>query len=201
DAGSTKAQIVEDCAPIFSPKSYFVGGHPMAGSEQTGVEASRADLFEGAVWVLTPTSETLPSVIEKLIKLAEGLGAQPLLLDAGAHDELLAVTSHVPHITAAALVHLFAKSKNENELVQQLVASGWRDSTRIAAGSAEMWRDISLANASALTRSLDEMIAELQRVRGMLAGEESDALSGWFEVASHERRDHNCSRRDKRNSA
>ena len=197
DAGSTKAQIVEDCTPIFAPKSHFVGGHPMAGSEQTGVESARADLFEGAVWVLTPTSDTPPSVATQLLKLVEGLGAQPLLMDATAHDELLAITSHLPHITAAALVHLFAQSKHENEVAQQLVAGGWRDSTRIAAGSAEMWRDISLANASALTYSLDEMIAELQRVREMLAGAESDALSDWFERASHERRQHNSSPHNK----
>ena len=199
DAGSTKAQIIEDCTPIFAPESCFVGGHPMAGSEKTGVEAARSNLFEGANWVVTPTSDTPPQIIDQLLKLVEALGAQPLLMDATEHDQLLAVTSHLPHITAAALVHLFGQSRSRSEVAQQLVASGWRDSTRIAAGSAEMWRDVSLANASSLTRSLNEMIEELQRVREMLVTEESDELLRWFERASHERRKHNGSPRDKSN--
>lgn len=188
DAGSTKAQIVKECTPIFAPKSYFVGGHPMAGSDRTGVEAARSDLFEGATWVLTPTSDTPPPVVNQLLALIEGLGAQPLLLNASAHDQLLAVTSHLPHITAAALVHLFSQTKNQSEVAQQLVATGWRDSTRIAAGSPEMWRDISLANANALTKSLDTLIKELQCVRELLASQKSDDLLEWFDKAAQQRR-------------
>ena len=190
DAGSTKAQIVRECTQLFSPKSYFVGGHPMAGSEKTGVEAARSDLFEGATWVLTPTSDTPPPVVNQLLALVEGVGAQPLLLNANAHDQLLAVTSHLPHITAAALVHLFSGAKNESEVASQLIATGWRDSTRIAAGSSEMWRDISLANAPALTKTLDNLIDELENVRTLLVSGESDALLDWFEQASRERRKH-----------
>lgn len=188
DAGSTKADIVRDCTRLFSPKAYFVGGHPMAGSERTGVEAARGDLFEGAVWVLTPTAHTPPPVVNQLLALVEGVGAMPLLLNADAHDALLAVTSHVPHITAAALVHLFADAREESEVAQQLIASGWRDSTRIAAGSPEMWRDISLANAPALSHSLDELIAQLETVRALLVEGNGDRLLEWFERAAVMRR-------------
>jgi prephenate dehydrogenase len=188
DAGSTKAQIVQECSAIFGQKAYFVGGHPMAGSERTGVEASRSDLFEGAVWVLTPTAQTPPPVVNQLLALVEGLGATPLLLNAAAHDSLLAVTSHLPHITAAALVQLFSVARNESEVAQQLIASGWRDSTRIAAGSPEMWRDICLANSSAITRGLDDLIEELETVRSMLQQENGDRLLEWFDRASVARR-------------
>jgi prephenate dehydrogenase len=188
DAGSTKADIVRDCTRLFAPKAYFVGGHPMAGSERTGVEAARGDLFEGAVWVLTPTAQTPPPVVNQLLALVESVGALPLLLNADAHDALLAVTSHLPHITASALVHLFADAREESEVAQQLIAGGWRDSTRIAAGSAEMWRDISLANAPALSRSLDDLIAQLETVRSLLVEANGDRLLEWFERAAIVRR-------------
>jgi prephenate dehydrogenase len=188
DAGSTKARVVESGARFFDEKAYFVGGHPMAGSERTGVEAARGDLFEGAVWVLTPTASTPPPVVNQLLTLVEAVGATPLLLNAEAHDALLSVTSHLPHITASALVNVFATAQRESDVAQQLVAGGWRDSTRIAAGSAEMWRDICLDNAPAITRSLDEMIEQLQNVRDMLVGRESDALFDWFEEAAVVRR-------------
>jgi prephenate dehydrogenase len=188
DAGSTKAKVVQQCSRIFGQKAYFVGGHPMAGSERTGVEAARSNLFEGAVWVLTPNADTPPPVVNHLISLVEGLGAMPLLLNAEMHDSLLSVTSHLPHITASALVHLFATAKDESELAQQLIASGWRDSTRIAAGSAEMWRDICLDNAPAITRGLDDLIEQLQNVRDMLVGAEGDRLHDWFERGAVERR-------------
>lgn len=184
DAGSTKADIVHDCAPLFAPSAHFIGGHPMAGSERTGVEAARGDLFEGAVWVLTPSPDGDKAVTDKMVTLVESVGALPLLMSPEAHDAVVAVTSHLPHITAAALVHLFAAAHGENELAGQLVASGYRDSTRIAAGSAEMWRDISLANAPALTRSIDELVAQLGTVRALLVESNGDRLLAWFEAAA-----------------
>ena len=188
DGGSTKARVVSQCTRIFGQKAYFVGGHPMAGSEKTGVEAARSDLFESAIWVLTPTSNTPPPVVNQLIALVEGLGATPLLLNAPTHDALLSITSHLPHITASALVHLFSRARDESEVAQQLIAGGWRDSTRIAAGSAEMWRDISLDNAPAITRGLDDLIEQLQIVRDLLAKNEGEALHQWFDEAAIARR-------------
>jgi prephenate dehydrogenase len=127
-------------------------------------------------------------VVNQLVELVEALGATPLLLDANIHDALLAVTSHLPHITAAGLVHLFAKARDKNDVAQQLIASGWRDATRVAAGSPDMWRDICLANGPALTKTLDEFIEEMQELREMVFEQNGDALHDWFERASVVRR-------------
>jgi prephenate dehydrogenase len=190
DAGSTKAEMVKECAPIFGSKAHFIGGHPLAGSERTGVEHARGDLFNNATWILTPSAETPASETEKLKALIDGIGAVALVLDPQTHDQLLAVTSHIPHITAAALVHLFATAQKEHELVEKLIAGGWRDSTRIAAGSPEMWRDICVANAPSIGKSLDELIAELQKLRSLLEEKNGDELHDWFEAASVVRRKH-----------
>ena len=174
--------------PIFGHKAHFIGGHPMAGSEKFGIEAARGNLFENAVWVLTPTAETPEEAVAKMTALIEGLGATPLLLNAAIHDKLLAVTSHLPHITAAALVHLFIESQDEYTVAQQLIATGWRDSTRIAAGSPEMWRDICLHNAPALKRSLNDLMEQLHDLRDMLEEENGEKLLAWFDKASTARR-------------
>lgn len=190
DAGSTKQNIVEECAPIFGTKAHFIGGHPLAGSERTGVEHARGNLFENAIWILTPTPQTPKDATEKLKALIEAIGAQALVLDPQTHDQLLAVTSHIPHITAAALVHLFSKTQNEGDLIEKLIAGGWRDSTRVAAGSPEMWRDICLANASAVGKNLDELIVELQLLRNLLEEKNGEELHAWFDKASTIRRKH-----------
>ncbi|MBV9868102.1 MAG: prephenate dehydrogenase/arogenate dehydrogenase family protein [Abitibacteriaceae bacterium] len=188
DAGSTKDDVVAGCSKCFGQKAFFVGGHPMAGSERTGVEAARSNLFENAIWVLTPTADTPEPVVTKLVAMIEGLGATPLLLNAAIHDSLLAVTSHLPHLTAAALVHLFSDAHSEYEVAQQLIAGGWRDSTRVAAGSSEMWRDICLSNTAALTKSLDDLLEQLHQLRHMLQEKDADKLYDWFESASTVRR-------------
>lgn len=190
DAGSTKAGIVRDCTQAFGQKAMFVGGHPMAGSERTGVEHAKAGLFEKAIWVLTPTAETPELAVNRMVELIESLGAVPLLLDASLHDSLLAITSHLPHITAAALVHLFMTAQNENEFAQQLIATGWRDSTRVAAGSPEMWRDICLANAPAIARGVEDMIAHLEEFRDMLRDTDGQRLHDWFDSAAATRTKH-----------
>lgn len=186
DAGSTKAGIVGDCEKIFAGKATFIGGHPMAGSERTGVENASASLFEKAVWILTPTAATPTAAVNKMVQLVEALGARPLILGADQHDNLLAVTSHLPHITAAALVHLFTQTP---DIAKHLVAGGWRDSTRIAAGSPEMWRDICLANAPEIIKSTDEMIAQLTEFRDMVQRPDGEKLKCWFEEAARVRRE------------
>ena len=186
DAGSTKAEIVARCEPLFT-RAHFIGGHPMAGSEQTGVEAARADLFEGAKWILTPNAQTDAGALGRLTEIIERMGAQVLPMDAQQHDETLAVTSHLPHMTAAALVHVFGDLNDEN--AARVVASGWRDSTRIAAGGAPMWRDIALANRAALLNALDEMDASLGQFRAALESENGDEIEVWLETAAKLRRE------------
>jgi prephenate dehydrogenase len=188
DAGSTKAGVVEECAAIFGQKAHFIGGHPMAGSELTGVENARGDLFENAVWILTPAADTPPDAVEKLKALVSALGATPLVMDAATHDNLLAVTSHLPHLTAAALVHLFSGAYQEHEIAQNLIAGGWRDSTRIAAGSPEMWRDICVANSSSIGKSLDALLEDLHELRTMIEEKDGEKLHEWFQSASEVRR-------------
>ncbi len=186
DAGSTKADIVRTCEPLFET-SHFIGGHPMAGSEQSGVEAARADLFEGARWILTPTPQTDIEAMRKLGAIIERMGAQVILMEAARHDEVTAVTSHLPHMTAAALMHVFGDLNDEN--AARVVASGWRDSTRIAAGSAEMWRDIALANRAALLGALDEMDASLKQFRAALQSENGEEIKKWLQTAAKLRRE------------
>ena len=186
DAGSTKAAIVESCEPLFD-RAHFIGGHPMAGSEQTGVEAARADLFAGAKWIVTPTARTDAGTLARLVSIIETVGACSLTMQAARHDEVLAATSHLPHLTAAALMHVFERVNDPN--AAQVVAGGWRDSTRVAAGSAEMWRDIALANRAALLGALDELNADLARFRAALESEDGAAIERWLERAARARRE------------
>ena len=187
---SVQSQVQWEVEAMGLDVSSIVGGHPMAGSERTGVEHAKANLFEKAVWVLTPTAETPELAVNRMVELIEALGAIPLLLDASLHDSLLAVTSHLPHITAAALVHLFMTAQNENEFAQQLIATGWRDSTRVAAGSPEMWRDICLANAPAIARGVEDMIAQLEEFRDMVRDTDGERLHKWFDSAAATRTKH-----------
>lgn len=188
DAGSTKTQIVADCEAIFGENARFVGGHPMAGSEKVGPLAARVDLFENATWILTPTPRTDASALQILQEMVSSFGAKPLILDAQTHDELLAVTSHLPHITAAALTQVFGIARAKNEIAPQLVAGGWRDGTRVAAGSAEMWRDICFSNRDAILDALDDLNLELNHFRTALGEKNSDSLLDWLQNAATERR-------------
>lgn len=185
DAGSTKAGIVETCEPLFET-AHFIGGHPMAGSEQTGVEAARADLFQNARWILTPTERTDSAALRNLTAVIESVGAQMITMEAAQHDTVLAVTSHLPHMTAAALMHVFGNLNDEN--AAKVVAGGWRDSTRIAAGSSELWRDIALSNRSALLESLDDLSAELGAFRAALQSENGEEIENWLATAAKLRR-------------
>lgn len=187
DGGSTKARVVEGCEPLFE-RAHFIGGHPMAGGSESGPGAARADLFEGATWVLTPTPRTEPKALGSLRELVLELGARPIEMAPLLHDELLAVSSHLPHLTASALVQMFLRSKQSAPQIEQLVAGGWRDSTRIAAGNAEMWRDICLDNAPSIEAALDEFARELQTLRALVTARDGRGLEAWLDEAARERK-------------
>jgi prephenate dehydrogenase len=187
DAGSTKAQIVAECGPLFGATEHFIGGHPMAGSEQKGAQAAREGLFQNAAWILTPSAGGEAGALGRLEALVGEIGAKPIFLDPVTHDDLLAVTSHLPHVTAAALTHVFAVARSKDPVAPSLVAGGWRDGTRVAAGSPEMWRDICLANREAILEALDAMSLELERFRTALQKKDGDAVEKWFEIAARER--------------
>lgn len=183
DVGSVKAGLV---AEIDDPR--FVGGHPMAGSEQLGVDGASPDLFEGAVWVLTPVAGTDSEHYATVAAVAHQLGADVVALDPDRHDALVAVVSHVPHLTAAALMGLAAERAEENRALLRLAAGGFRDMTRIAAGTPTIWPDICTENRDAIVEVLDRLGAQLAAIRAEVAGEDRPALLERLEAAQAARR-------------
>ncbi|HZU74699.1 MAG TPA: prephenate dehydrogenase/arogenate dehydrogenase family protein [Acidimicrobiales bacterium] len=164
DVAGVKASVV---AAVDDP--HFVGGHPMAGSEQVGVEGSDPDLFEGATWVLTPTVSTDPSSYARLRSIVADMGANVVAVSPEDHDALVAVVSHVPHLTAAALMTLAADQALEHASLLRLAAGGFRDMTRIAAGHPGIWPDIVAENRSAILQALDRLMASLATVHELVA--------------------------------
>jgi prephenate dehydrogenase len=179
DVGSTKATLMQTLEPLLPAHADLVGGHPMAGSEQAGVLAARADLFEGAIYVLTRGERTRPESVERLAELARRLGARPVEMDAALHDAAVARSSHLPHVVAAALAEAAGRGAPA-EMVRLLVAGGFKSTTRIAASSPEMWRDICLTNRPALLAALADFEAALGRFRAQLeAGSEEGLLEAF----------------------
>jgi prephenate dehydrogenase len=170
DVGGVKGPIVSQ---IAHPR--FVGGHPMAGSEQEGPDGADPDLFAGATWVLTPTSFTDPAAFSKVQSVITELGADLVALAPGRHDELVALVSHVPHLTAATMMGLATEATDAHTALLRLAAGGFRDMTRVAAGSSAIWPDICRDNAPAIVPVLDDLIARLNEVRRIVA--EGDRVS------------------------
>jgi prephenate dehydrogenase len=183
DVGGVKAPIV---AAVDDP--HFVGGHPMAGSEQVGVEGADPDLFEGATWVLTPTASTDPTSYARLRTIVADLGATAVAVSPEDHDALVALVSHVPHLTAAALMTLAADQALEHASLLRLAAGGFRDMTRIAAGHPGIWPDICAENRSAIIDGLDRLIGSLASVRGLIAEGDGAGLLEVLERAHVARR-------------
>ena len=179
DVGGVKASVVE---AVDHPR--FVGGHPMAGSEVDGVEGADADLFRGAVWVLTPTAQTDPDAFAAVHAAVAAMGAEIVAVDPARHDAIVAVVSHVPHLTAAALMGVAASHASEQQgPLLRLAAGGFRDMTRIAAGTTGIWPDVCADNADAITGVLDELLGALNRVRDVVAGRRRDELVELLERA------------------
>jgi prephenate dehydrogenase len=183
DVGSTKRAIV---AASDDPR--FVGGHPLAGAESSGVEHARSDLFEGAVWYLAPRPTTSGVLYERLHRLLRILGARPAAIEPETHDALLATVSHLPHVLANVLVGQAGRVLAAGD--ERLPATGpsFRDATRVAGSSSEVWTDIYLSNADALSEAIGETIASLQQVRQALAGHEAQWVTDWNESAAADRR-------------
>jgi prephenate dehydrogenase len=171
DLCSVKARVVTWAERILPDPARFVGGHPMAGGERSGVEAAHANLYTGCIWPLTPTSRTSPEAIARISLLIGRLGATPILLDPSEHDAAVALVSHLPRIAAIALI-LAAARATSWPVARDLAAGGFRDTTRVASGGPRMTLDICLANAPALLASLDAYIDELQSLRARIASGE-----------------------------
>ena len=176
DVGSVKAPVVAELEPLLPQ---FVGSHPMAGSEKTGPSAATANLYKGAVCVVTPTVRSNPKAVDRIEELWRNVGATTRRLSPETHDELVSRSSHLPHLLAAQLVNyvLGADRPKDQGL---LCANGFRDTTRIASGSPEMWRDIALSNREHLARELKEFIDALQKVRASLEKGDSHHIEQFF---------------------
>jgi prephenate dehydrogenase len=170
DTGSTKSGFVEAAARILGEDHLVVGGHPMAGSEQHGIEAASPDLFSGAWWILTPTSSTRPEAYQQALRLVAALGARTIALDPGSHDRLMATVSHLPQLLASALMRMAGQEGQDTEAILALAAGGFKDMTRIASSRPEMWVDICLENGSAITDRLRAFAGELSSVADLIDG-------------------------------
>ncbi len=183
DVGGVKTSVVNAVAD-----ARFVGGHPMAGSEQLGLEGASADLFEGAVWVLTPVVGTDPDAYARVRSVVSSFGAEALALAPDRHDALVAVVSHVPHLTAAALMRLADERSTEHAALLRLAAGGFRDMTRIASGSPAIWPDICEENRAAIVAVLDRLMAELTHLRHAVDHADRPELLAVLERAQRARR-------------
>lgn len=188
DAVVTDVSGVKTAIVAEADHARFVGGHPMAGSEQIGLHGADPDLFEGAVWVLTPTSATDLESFDRLKGVIMSLGAEVLVLSAADHDRLVAVVSHVPHLVAATLMNEASAGAEQDGALLRLAAGGFRDMTRVAAGHPGIWPDICAENATAIVDALDDLVRDLSAMRDRVAAQDRDGLLGALQTASAARR-------------
>lgn len=188
DVGSAKESLVRELSPIFEGTGiYFVGSHPMAGSEKMGVSYAKPDLFEQAICVVTPGEQTPPEITEEVENFWRTVGCRILRLKPGLHDQLVSRSSHLPHILATLLAD-YVLGPDQPPAQQMLCAGGFRDCTRVASGSPEMWRDIALANRSALLETLGEFSVAMADFKKLLEGGDPQQLGDFF-TRSKSRRD------------
>jgi prephenate dehydrogenase len=189
DVGSTKRMVMNAAATALPAGVFFVGGHPMAGSDRAGLSHARAGLYRGATWALC-----IPAGAEdaagRFSALVEAIGARPLPIDADLHDRIVALTSHLPHVVACALAAQVL-GHPEGELARAFIAGGFRDTTRIAAANTAMWRDIALTNRDNIARELTEMIAALEQWRDALRNGDAPHLEALLTRAHTLREDLN----------
>ena len=185
DTASTKRQVLEWAAQHLPEHVSFVGGHPMAGRENSGAQAAETGLYSDATWCITPLPSATTQAVELVGGLASTCGARPFFIDAAEHDGLVAAISHLPFIMSTALVNAAATSPEWREM-GRLAAGGFRDTTRLAGGDPTMYRDICRTNRESILRWLDVFSDELHRMRLLIADEKAD-LEGAFEHAREAR--------------
>ncbi len=186
DVGSTKYHIMQELEPIISTNNkriYYVGGHPMTGSEKFGYSASSAHLFENAYYMLTPLGDTPDFILFILQKLIERMGGIPLVLSATYHDYVTANVSHLPHIIASSLVHLVKENDGEASYLHTLAAGGFKDLTRIASSNPDIWTSICLTNKMQLQRVFHNYLSILQKFLDCLEKDSERELYSFFNTA------------------
>jgi prephenate dehydrogenase len=182
DVGSVKGSICRSCD---DPR--FVGGHPMAGSELDGLDGADGDLFNGAVWVLTPVPHSDDTTFAHVTRVVSSLGAEVVALPPERHDEVVAVVSHVPHLTAATLMGLASERAEEHAALLRLAAGGFRDMTRVASGQPAIWLDICAENRDAIIVALDNLVDGLSSIRELIRDDDREALERRLQTARHAR--------------
>jgi prephenate dehydrogenase len=183
DVGSTKRVLAD-----VGADERFIGGHPLAGAETQGVEHAREDLFDGAVWYLTPLSSTAGVAYERLHRLLTTIGARPTAIDAETHDRLLASVSHLPHVLANLLAAQAASTLGDAAQARvPAVGPSFRDATRVAGANSAIWTDIYMSNRDALVAAIDEFSVQLDDVRGKLQAADAEAITAWNEAAREKR--------------
>ncbi len=188
DVGSVKASVVRELESLAARAgAHFIGSHPMAGAEKMGVVAAREDLFENAVCVVTPTVKSNKAALSKVERFWKSVGSRVLRLTPAQHDALVSRSSHLPHVVAATLANFVLDPAWPREQ-SGLCANGFRDTTRIASGSPQMWRDIALANRKRLGGALGLFIRDLQRIQRLIKKGETRSLEQ-FLVEAKSRRD------------
>lgn len=181
DVGSTKSVIVDECESVTPEGCYFVGGHPMAGSEQTGVEAAAPDLYEGATWVVTNSANTDVMALGKLTALAEAVGANVEIMDPKSHDAAVAIISHLPHIMSGALLQTAETGQRETGKVFELAAGSFKDLTRISGSSPEIWRDICMTNPELICRAMERFQKHMDEFKAVLQNRDEAEIERFFE--------------------
>lgn len=187
DGGSAKVSVIDDAKKYLTQSySQFVAGHPIAGTEQSGVEAAFGELYQNRKIIITPTDETNPSAVEKVVAMWQAAGAEVESMSANQHDDVLAGTSHLPHLLAYGLVNCLFESNN-SESYFKYAAGGFRDFTRIASSDPVMWRDICLSNKTALLDSLQQYQTELDQLKAAITKDDADQLLSYFQSAKMSR--------------
>ena len=190
DVGSTKQSVLADAAAVYGQvPPWFVAGHPIAGTEKSGVANAAADLFHGRRVILTPHAVQDRQAVEAVAALWRATGARVVEMDPAQHDAVFAATSHLPHVLAFAFVDMLARLDARDEIFPN-AGGGFRDFTRIASSSPEMWHDVVRANAEAVGRLLEQQIGELGEVLAMVREGRWDELKGLFERARAARERH-----------
>ena len=188
DAGSTKQYIWQHLQKILPPDIYYIAGHPMTGREKSGVEAATRDLFVGKAYVIVEDTGAPQAAHEKLMRVLKHTGANFTTLDIAKHDRCASVISHVPHVTAAALVTLLNRSGDDMDSCIKLIGGGFKDTTRIASSNADMWADICMTNSDAIVGNLKTLQDILGEVITACENHDRQAVYDYF-TASRERRD------------
>jgi prephenate dehydrogenase len=185
DVGSVKREVIA----ALGSEERFIGGHPLAGAETSGVENARADLFEGARWYLTPTPRTGGVLYDRVQRAIADMGARPQAIEAETHDRLMATVSHLPHVLANVLVTQAASALSEEAEHLPEVGPSFRDATRVAGANPAIWGDIFAGNREAVAAEIDAAVARLNEAAELLRSGEPDAVAGWHEEAGRRRRE------------